>query len=53
MRRWAVGLAGSLWPWDWDTYDAPLSPLVLIGAHAAATIGLVLWGIGLQRRAAR
>jgi hypothetical protein len=50
MRRWSVGLAGSLWPWDWDTYDAPLPPIVLIVAHAAATIGLVMWGIGLRRR---
>lgn len=49
MRRWGVGLGGSLWPWDWDTYDAPLPPLVVIVLHAAATIGLLAWGLGLRR----
>ncbi len=49
MRRWGVGLAGSLWPWDWHTYDAPLPPLLVIVVHAAATVGLAAWGLDLRR----
>jgi hypothetical protein len=43
MRRWSVGLAGSMFPWNWDTYNAPLPPIVLLAIHLAATIGLWRW----------
>ena len=43
IRRWSVGLAGSMYPWDWDTYDAPLHPLLLLALHLLATIGLWRW----------
>jgi glycosyltransferase involved in cell wall biosynthesis len=41
MRRFGVGISGSLLPWDWDTYGAPLPPIVLLVVHAFATIALV------------
>lgn len=43
IRRWAVGLSGSLLPWDWDTYGAPVHPLLLILTHGAATVLLGRW----------
>jgi hypothetical protein len=41
QQRWGVGLAGSWNPFDWNTWGAPIEPLVLIVAHAVATLVLV------------
>jgi hypothetical protein len=41
VRRWAVGLGGSLYPWQWHTYRAPVHPGVLIVVHAVASCALV------------
>jgi hypothetical protein len=50
VRRFAVGRSGSLLPWDWDTYEAPLPPIVVLAVHLAASVGL-LWWIGERYRA--
>jgi hypothetical protein len=43
LRRWAVGIAGTMVPWRWDTYQAPLPPVVLLAVHLAASVGLWRW----------
>jgi hypothetical protein len=43
MRRFGVGRSGSLLPWDWDTYEAPLAPVVVLVVHVAASAGLLWW----------
>jgi len=43
MRRFGVGRSGSLFPWDWDTYEAPLPPVVVLAVHLAASAGLLWW----------
>ncbi|MEM9515804.1 MAG: DUF2142 domain-containing protein [Actinomycetota bacterium] len=43
MRRWGVGIAGPMVPWSWDTYNAPIPPVAILGAHAAASAGLWWW----------
>jgi hypothetical protein len=43
MRRWSVGIAGSMFPWDWDTYNAPVAPIALLAVHVLATFGLWRW----------
>jgi hypothetical protein len=40
LRRWGVGDSGSIRPWAWDTYGAPLPVLLLMAIHAGASIGL-------------
>jgi Predicted membrane protein (DUF2142) len=40
LRRWGVGESGSIRPWAWDTYGAPLPVLLLMAIHAGASIGL-------------
>jgi hypothetical protein len=53
LRRWGVGESGSIRPWAWDTYGAPLPVLLLMAIHAGASIGLcwlVLSGSTSQRR---
>ncbi len=40
QRRWAVGLAGSLLPWDWNTWNAPVAPPLLVVVHLLASAGL-------------
>lgn len=45
MRRWSVGLAGSMLPWNWDTYNAPFPPVVLLAVHVLASIGLWRWSL--------
>ena len=40
LRRWGVGRHGSVRPWAWDTYGAPMPVLLLIAAHVAASAGL-------------
>jgi hypothetical protein len=50
MRRWGVGLAGPWVPWSWNTYGAPLPPMLLIALHGVASIGLWQWlGVVVQR----
>jgi hypothetical protein len=41
IRRWAVGLGGSLYPWHWHTYRAPVHPGLLIVMHAVASVALI------------
>jgi hypothetical protein len=41
LQRWGVGLAGSWWPWDWDTWGAPLPPWMLLLAYGAASAWLI------------
>jgi hypothetical protein len=43
MRRWSVGLAGSMFPWDWNTYNAPVAPILILAVHLAASVGLWTW----------
>ena len=45
LRRWAVGQHGSIRPWAWDTWDAPVPILLLIGVHVAASaaLGWLCW----------
>jgi hypothetical protein len=47
MRRWAVGIAGTMMPWRWDTYHSPLPPVLLLAVHLAASIGLWRWACAL------
>lgn len=49
MRRWAVGIAGPMEPWNWNTYDTPLPPIVLLALSVAASIGLWHWMGGMDR----
>jgi hypothetical protein len=46
QRRWGVGASGSMLPWDWDTWGAPVSPAALLCAHLAASIALVAACVG-------
>ena len=48
QRRWAVGVEGSLLPWDWNTWNAPVSPPLLVLAHLLAST--VLFGACLAQR---
>lgn len=41
MRRWGVGTAGSILPWEWDTYGTRVPPWALLIAHVAVSAGLV------------
>lgn len=40
MRRWGVGIAGSLSPFAWNTYNTPLPPALLLAGHVVASVGL-------------
>lgn len=42
QRRWAVGSGGSWFPWNWDTWDAPLQPVIVLAVHAAASAALLV-----------
>jgi hypothetical protein len=39
-RRFGVGTSGSVLPWRWNTPIQPVQPLVLLVAHAAASVWL-------------
>ncbi|MEO6571698.1 MAG: DUF2142 domain-containing protein, partial [Ilumatobacteraceae bacterium] len=41
QRRWAVGIDGTFSPWHWDSWGAPLPPVVLLAAHLAVSAWLV------------
>lgn len=43
QRRWAVGAHGSLSPFAWDTWGAPVHPALTVVVHALASAVLVLW----------
>ena len=42
QRRWAVGAGGSLLVWQWNTWNAPVHPLIVMLAHGVVTAAL-LW----------
>jgi hypothetical protein len=42
LHRWGVGVGGTWAPQRWNTWGAPLHPIVLILAHVAASTGLLL-----------
>lgn len=44
LRRWGVGAFGSIRPWNWDTFDAPLPIVAVVVFHLAASATLV-WKI--------
>lgn len=52
LRRWGVGTNGSWDPISWDTYSAPVSPVLLIFVHSAAIVILVLSVIVFEKRSA-
>ena len=47
MRRFAGGIAGTLVPWEWDTYGAPVPPVVMLALHLAASGVIVRWAARL------
>jgi hypothetical protein len=42
MRRWGVGIAGSLSPFAWNTYNTPMPPVLILVMHIGASVGLWL-----------
>jgi Predicted membrane protein (DUF2142) len=50
LRRWGVSESGSIRPWAWDTYGAPLPLLLLIAVHLAASIGLCVLALRAPTR---
>ena len=42
QQRWGVGVSGSWYPWDWDTWGAPVSPWLLVIVHGIGTAAIVL-----------
>ena len=42
QQRWGVGTNGSWYPWDWDTWGAPVPPMALILVHGGATAALTM-----------
>lgn len=49
LRRWGVGAFGSIRPWAWDTYGAPLPVLLLVAIHLTASAGLGWLCLGRPR----
>ena len=45
LRRWGVGAHGSIRPWSWDTWDAPVPIVLLVIVHVAASavLGWACW----------
>jgi hypothetical protein len=43
QRRWGIGINGSWYPWDWDTWGSPIPPLALVLAHAVITAAIVVF----------
>jgi hypothetical protein len=50
LRRWGVGTNGSWDPISWDTYSAPVSPVLLIFVHSAAIVTLALSVTAFEKR---
>ena len=50
QRRWAVGAGGSLLPWNWNTWSAPLPPVLILVAHGAAS-AFLMWTVVSARSA--
>lgn len=50
LRRWGVGQSGSIRPWAWDTWDAPVPIIVLIVVHVTGSVvlGWTCWAHRLQ-----
>lgn len=46
QQRWAVGVNGSWYPWDWDTWSSPVPPMALVIVHLLATGVLALACVG-------
>lgn len=46
LRRWGVGQFGSIRPWAWDTWNAPVPVLALVVVHVAGSVALgwLCWG---------
>ena len=42
QQRWGVGVNGSWYPWDWDTWGAPIVPWLLVLVHAGSTAALAM-----------
>lgn len=43
MRRWGVGVNGSMMPWRWDTYDTAVPPVMLLWLHVLVAGGIWWW----------
>ena len=43
MRRWAVGVEGTFFPWRWDTYGSPLPPVALLMLFVAVSWAMWRW----------
>lgn len=43
QQRWAVGVGGTWYPWRWDTWAAPVPPLILVVVHAVASTAVLAW----------
>ena len=41
LHRWGVGVGGTWAPQQWNTWEAPLHPVLLIVVHVAASAGLL------------
>lgn len=41
LQRWGVGVDGGWLPWQWDTWGAPVPPVVLAAVHAVASGWLI------------
>jgi hypothetical protein len=52
VRRWAVGIGGSMNPWDWNTYRTLTHPLLFILVHATASIVLLARSLRTAERTA-
>lgn len=53
LRRWGVGVDGTMYPWRWDAATTPGPPLLWLIVHAAATAALVASVLsGIQGRRA-
>ena len=53
QRRWAVGIYGTWSPFRWDTWSAPIAPVVLVLVHAAITAAVAALVISQPERPAR
>lgn len=52
-RRWAVGIDGTMRPWNWGADLIAVHPLILLVAHAAVSLALLATCVSDRERAAR